>query len=70
MKIANLFGAALLALALGSSPAAAVVFSGSTKGCFGAPGCAAAPLAITDQLAFVGNPSFSGSTTTGPLNAA
>ncbi len=68
MKITNLFGAAaLLAVAFGSSPAAAVVFSGSTTGCFGS-GCSAAPLAITDQLAFAGTPFFSGSTTTGPLN--
>ena len=67
MKITTLFGAAVLAMALGSSPAAAVVFSGSTTGCFGSS-CSAAPIAITDQLAFVGNPFFSGSTTTGPLD--
>lgn len=67
MKFLHLLGAAVVAVAFGSTPAAAVVFSGSTTGCFGT-GCSPAPLAITDQLAFVGNPSFSGSTTTGPLN--
>lgn len=66
MKFSNLFGAAVLAVAFGSSPAAAAVFSGSTTGCFGG-GCSTAPIAISDQLAFVGGP-FYGSTTTGPLN--
>ncbi len=68
MKFGFIFGAAAIALAFGSSPAAAapVVFSGSTTGCFGNP-CSTSPLAVIDQLAFVGNSSFSGSTTSGPL---
>jgi hypothetical protein len=68
MKPANLLGAvAVLAVAFGSSPATAVVFSGSTTGCFGS-GCSTASVAVTDQLAFVGSPFFSASTTTGPLD--
>lgn len=66
MKIPNIIGAAAIALAFGSSPAAAVVFTGSTSGCFGSS-CSTSPIAITDQLAFVGNPFFNGSATTGPL---
>ena len=57
---------AMAAVAIGSSPASAVTFTGSTTGCFGS-GCSSAPLALNDQLLFVGNPFFSGSTTIGPL---
>lgn len=65
MKIVNMLGAAAVAVAFWTSPAAATVFSGSTEGCFGS-GCSVAPVAVTDQLGFLGK-SFSGSTSSGPL---
>jgi len=67
MKTAGFLAAAIVATALGTSPASAVTFTGSTAGCFGG-GCSNfGPLALNDQLLFAGNPSFSGSTTSGPL---
>lgn len=66
MNIKTASTLAAFAIAIGSSQASAVTFTGSTTGCFGS-GCSTyASIALNDQLLFVGSP-FSGSTATGPL---
>jgi hypothetical protein len=69
MKANFIFGAVAVAAAISMSPAsAAVVFGGSTTGCFGSSCSSYVHSTTTDQLVFTGNSSFSGSTTSGPLN--
>ena len=69
MKVTYIFSAVAVAASLSlSSASAAVVFSGNTTGCFGSSCSSYAPTTTSDQLVFTGNSSFSGSTTSGPLN--
>ena len=69
MKVTYIFSAVAVAASLSlSSASAAVVFSGNTTGCFGSPCSSYAPTTTSDQYIFTGNSSFSGSTTSGPLN--